>query len=88
MIFRGPFDPIFDNRNFVRVVLSGIILMVNVVPGGPYVLGRIDRVLVVGRVREFHITVFALALIGIYILSAVYALSFGFWQFDCPPFSV
>src|SRR5205807_1345823 len=60
----GSHDAAFDELDLIFGVLGGVIRMVDVGPRRADVLGAVNRVLIVGRVGEFDVTVLALALLG------------------------
>src|SRR6476620_11567773 len=59
LVPRRPLDPVLDDLHFVLVVLGGVVLVVDIAPRGADVLGRVDRVLLVGLIGECDIAEFA-----------------------------
>src|SRR5688500_4300018 len=66
-----PLDSVLDRADLVAVVLGGVVLVVDVAPGRPHVLGGVDRVPVVDRIGELNVAVLALALLRADVLAAV-----------------
>src|SRR4051794_20590265 len=73
--------------DFVRVIFGGVVLVVDVAPGGADVLGGVDRVLLVRGVRIGHVAVLPLALLRVHVLAPVdlgaHAVLLGRWAL-CP----
>src|SRR4051812_43251853 len=62
VLFGGALDPPLDRFHFILVILRGVIFVVNVAPRRADVFLGVNRILLVGRVGVFHITVLVLAL--------------------------
>src|SRR4051794_23404621 len=71
MLLRGALDPVLDLAYFVGIVLGGIILVIDIAPCSPDMLGRVDRVLVVGWVGELNIAICMFALAGVDIVATI-----------------
>jgi hypothetical protein len=64
VLFGGAPDALFNGFDFICIVLSSVVLVVHVVPGGAHMLRCINRILVVGRVSKLDVTILVLASSG------------------------
>ena len=71
MLFRRAFDSLFNQINFVGIIFCRVFFMIDVIPGGANVFGRVNRIFVVGRIGKLDITVFLFSLFGINIIAPI-----------------
>jgi hypothetical protein len=65
------FDTALNRPDFVGVVFRGVVLLIDVTPGGTHVRGRVNRIFIVRRIGKLDVAVFVFARVGIYILAPV-----------------
>jgi hypothetical protein len=72
VFFRRLHDASFYCLDFAIVIFCGVIYVIDVIPGGANVFGRINRIFVIRHVGKFYVAVFTLAFFGINVISLVY----------------
>ncbi len=71
LLFGGSFDALLNRSHIVWIILGSILLAVNVTPGRPDVLRRIDRLLIVHGIGKFDVAVFAFTFLRVDVVPPV-----------------
>src|SRR4051812_46450944 len=70
-------DAVLDRGDVFGAVLGGVVLVMNVAPRRPDMLGGVDRVLLVRGIGKRDVAVLMLAAFGVHVRSALDSLGHG-----------
>jgi hypothetical protein len=79
VLFCRALDPPLDRFDFVRIVLRGVVLVVDIAPCRTHVLRGVDRILVVHLVSELYIAILLFAFRRVNVIPPVNLVT----QFGC-----